>query len=114
MLIVEIDFNSEEAIYMQLRNQIIMGIANAQIQQGENLPSVRELALVISTNPNTVQKLVKGGTGMLFDPFAEVTFAVPKGFCGTLYGDFSGIIFLDPFGDPNRVAVIDPFGAVFG
>ncbi len=26
-MILEIDFNSDEAIYVQLRNQIIMGIA---------------------------------------------------------------------------------------
>lgn len=28
--LLEIDFNSEEAIYMQLRNQIILGIADIQ------------------------------------------------------------------------------------
>ena len=26
-MLIEIDFNSDEAIYIQLRNQIIMGIA---------------------------------------------------------------------------------------
>ena len=29
-MIIEIDFNSDEALYLQLRNQIIMGIATAQ------------------------------------------------------------------------------------
>lgn len=56
MLLIEIDFNSEEAIYMQLRNQIIMGIATSQIRQGENLPSVRELADHIGINMHTVNK----------------------------------------------------------
>lgn len=56
MLLIEIDFNSEEAIYMQLRNQIIMGIATSQIRQGENLPSVRELADNIGINMHTVNK----------------------------------------------------------
>ena len=28
-MIIEIDFNSDEALYMQLRNQIIMGIATS-------------------------------------------------------------------------------------
>ncbi len=55
-MIVTIDFNSNEAIYIQLRNQIIMGIANAQIHDGDNLPSVRELADNIGINMHTVNK----------------------------------------------------------
>ena len=43
-MILEIDFNSDEAIYVQLRNQIIMGIACAEFADGESLPSVRQLA----------------------------------------------------------------------
>ena len=56
MMIVEIDFNSEEAIYIQLRNQIIIGIATSTIQEGDNLPSVRELANDIGINMHTVNK----------------------------------------------------------
>ena len=33
-MIIEIDFNSDEALYMQLRNQIILGIATSQYQEG--------------------------------------------------------------------------------
>ncbi len=43
-MLIEIDSNSDEAIYIQLRNQIIMGIATSQIQEGDTLPSVRQLA----------------------------------------------------------------------
>ena len=39
-MILEIDFNSDEAIYVQLRNQIIMGIACEEFTDGESLPSV--------------------------------------------------------------------------
>ena len=53
---VEIDFNSDEAIYIQLRNQIIYSIATAKIQEGDNLPSVRELADYIGINMHTVNK----------------------------------------------------------
>lgn len=56
MMFVEIDFNSEEAIYIQLRNQIIIGIATSTIQEGDNLPSVRELANDIGINMHTVNK----------------------------------------------------------
>jgi DNA-binding transcriptional regulator YhcF (GntR family) len=53
---VQIDFNSDEAIYIQLRNQIIYGIATSQLQEGENLPSVRDLAEIIGINMHTVNK----------------------------------------------------------
>ena len=33
-MVIKIDFNSDEALYMQLRNQIIVGIATSQIQEG--------------------------------------------------------------------------------
>ena len=55
-MIVEIDFNSDEALYVQLQNQIIMGIATATIQEGESLPSVRQLADTVGINMHTVNK----------------------------------------------------------
>ena len=55
-VIVRIDFNSDEALYMQLYNQIIIGIANSDISEGENLPSVRDLAEDIGINMHTVNK----------------------------------------------------------
>lgn len=55
-MFIKIDFGSEEAIYMQLRNQIIMGIATAQIREGESLPSVRQMADTIGINMHTVNK----------------------------------------------------------
>lgn len=53
---VKIDFNSDQAIYIQLRDQIIYGIATSKIQEGDNLPSVRELADYIGINMHTVNK----------------------------------------------------------
>lgn len=55
-MLIEIDFNSDEALYIQLRNQIIIGIATADIQEGESLPSVRQLAETIGINMHTVNK----------------------------------------------------------
>lgn len=55
-MIIEIDFNSDEALYIQLRNQIIIGIATSRIQEGEALPSVRQLAENIGINMHTVNK----------------------------------------------------------
>jgi len=56
LIVVTIDFNSDEAFYIQLRNQIIFGIACAEIREGDNLPSVRELADDIGINMHTVNK----------------------------------------------------------
>ncbi len=53
---ITIDFNSDEAIYVQLCNQIIMQIATNEIKEGDNLPSVRELADTIGINMHTVNK----------------------------------------------------------
>ncbi len=55
-MIIEIDFNSEEALYLQLRNQIVLGIATAKFQEGDALPSVRQLAEEIGINMHTVNK----------------------------------------------------------
>ncbi len=55
-MLIRIDFGSEEALYMQLYHQIICGIANADLRQGDTLPSVRELAEDIGINMHTVNK----------------------------------------------------------
>ena len=53
---IEIDFNSQEAIYVQLRNQIVMLIAQNRLQDGDSLPSVRNLATKLGVNMHTVNK----------------------------------------------------------
>ena len=55
-MLIEIDFQSDEAIYMQLRNQIILGIATSLLQEGDTLPSVRQLADDVGINMHTVNK----------------------------------------------------------
>lgn len=56
IMIIEVDFDSDEAIYIQLCNQIIMGIATSVIREGDSLPSVRQLADTIGVNMHTVNK----------------------------------------------------------
>ena len=55
-MIIEIDYNSGEAIYTQLMNRIIQGIATNELQEGDSLPSVRALADTIGINMHTVNK----------------------------------------------------------
>ncbi len=55
-MVIKIDFNSDEAIYMQLCNQIVIGIATSRIREGDVLPSVRQMAEQIGINMHTVNK----------------------------------------------------------
>ena len=56
-MVIKIDFQSDEALYIQLRNQIILGIATSTLREGDVLPSVRQLAEDIGINMHTVNKV---------------------------------------------------------
>ncbi len=43
-------------IYMQIRDQIVMGISSGELKEGDRLPTVRALALEIGVNTMTVSK----------------------------------------------------------
>lgn len=55
-MIIEVDMNSSTPIYVQLRNQIVMGIGRGELKLGESLPTVRQLAQDIGVNTMTVNK----------------------------------------------------------
>ncbi len=55
-MLIEIDFESDEAIYRQLCRQIVTGIATRSLKEGDSLPSVRDLAGEIGINMHTVNK----------------------------------------------------------
>ncbi|MBO0410132.1 GntR family transcriptional regulator [Enterococcus hulanensis] len=55
-MILEIDPHSDEAIYLQLRKQIIIGIAQGELKPGEQLPTVRQFADELGVNTMTVSK----------------------------------------------------------
>ena len=55
-MLIHIDFESEEALYMQLRNQILLAIASSMLQEGDSLPPVRQMADDIGINMHTVNK----------------------------------------------------------
>ena len=55
-MVIKIDFQSDEALYIQLRNQIILGIATSTLREGDVLPSVRQLAEDIGINMHTGNK----------------------------------------------------------
>lgn len=55
-MLLNIDFDSETPIYVQIKNEVIKGIAQGSIIPGEILPPVRQLASDIGINMHTVNK----------------------------------------------------------
>lgn len=55
-MIIKIDELSDIPIYLQIRNQIVMGISGGELAAGEQLPTVRALALEMGINTMTVSK----------------------------------------------------------
>lgn len=55
-MILKFDFSSSEPLYMQLRNQIVVGIAEGKLLPGEKLPTIRVLAEESGINMMTVSK----------------------------------------------------------
>ena len=55
-MILKFDFSSDTPLYMQIRNQIVMGIASGKLAEGEQLPTVRSLADDSGINMMTVSK----------------------------------------------------------
>jgi GntR family transcriptional regulator len=69
-MLLQIDFQSDVPIYIQLKQQIIEGIAKGNLKEGESLPSVRQLAEDIGINLHTVNKaytLLKNDSFILMD-----------------------------------------------
>ena len=55
-MIIKINDMSDIPIYQQIRNQIIAGISEGKLEPGEQLPTVRGLAMEIGINSMTVSK----------------------------------------------------------
>ena len=55
-MILNFDFSSSVPLYMQLRNQVVIGIAEGKLVPGEKLPTIRALAEESGINMMTVSK----------------------------------------------------------
>ncbi len=49
------NFTSDRPVYIQISDRIIMSVLSGEYTAGEQIPSVRQLALEAAVNPNTVQ-----------------------------------------------------------
>ena len=55
-MIIKINEYSDVPIYLQIRNQIVMGISSGELAAGEQLPTVRALSMEIGIHTMTVSK----------------------------------------------------------
>ena len=55
-MLLKLDYASEVPIYQQIRNQIVLGIANGSLLPGDRLPTIRALAEEAGINMMTVSK----------------------------------------------------------
>ena len=56
---IKLDYKSGKSIHEQIQEGIKSLIMNSVLKEDEQLPSVRELSLALTVNPNTVQKAYK-------------------------------------------------------
>lgn len=56
MISFELDLKSGVPFHRQIVDQIRYGIASGRLLPGEQLPTVRELAVQLQVNPNTIRK----------------------------------------------------------
>lgn len=50
------EFNASKPIYLQLADRINRQIVSKELKAGERLPSVRDMGIKYSVNPNTIQR----------------------------------------------------------
>lgn len=55
-MLLRLDMASRTPIYMQIRNQVVLGIAAGELAPGEKLPTIRALAEQCGVNMMTVSK----------------------------------------------------------
>lgn len=56
-MLIEIDMHSSIPIYKQMKTAIVSGILSGELQEGDNLPSIRQLSSDLGINLHTVRKV---------------------------------------------------------
>ncbi len=53
---MQLDYRDSRPIYCQIMDDIRAQVSSGILQEGDRLPSVRELAASLAINPNTIQR----------------------------------------------------------
>lgn len=51
------EFDERLPIYQQIIDRFCRSVVRGEIEQGERIPSIRDMALALKVNPNTVQRV---------------------------------------------------------
>lgn len=91
-------FTSDKPVYLQIAERITKSVLSAEFRPGEQLPTVRQLAMHAAVNPNTVQRayqelendgiiIVRGTLGRFVTDNSETIERNRKKLAGKLVGE---------------------------
>ena len=78
---IQIDFGDHRPLYEQICDKIKELIISGLLEENDKIPSVRELAMSIAINPNTIQKAYKQleNEGYIYSVKARGSFVKGRG-----------------------------------
>lgn len=96
---IALDFADRRPIYEQIKDKLKELIISGVLSEHEKIPSVRELALKLAINPNTIQRAYKEleEEGFIYSQRAKGSFVAPIKkaqadiFISSLYKDFLAV-----------------------
>ena len=65
---IQLNYRDSRPIYEQVKDGLRQLIINGVLTEGSRLPSVRELAVSLTINPNTIQRARRGTGGVRGTP----------------------------------------------
>lgn len=119
MITFNLDSKSGVPIYRQIQDQVRYGISSGKLRPGEQLPTVRALAVDLSVNPNTVIKAytelervgvltTEQGSGTFVAPAPALSLSATdrKGKLKALCGEFLGQVSQYGFGPDDVIEAV--------
>ena len=77
---LHLDFGDHRPLYEQIKDKLKQLIISGVLKENEKIPSVRELAVSLAINPNTIQKSYKDleSEGYIYSQKAKGSFVCPQ------------------------------------
>ena len=77
---IQLDFGDHRPLHEQIRDKLKELIISGMLAENEKIPSVREMAVALAINPNTIQKAYKEleSEGYIFSLKAKGSFVSPR------------------------------------
>ena len=77
---ISVNFRDSRPIYVQIKEGVIRQIMSGTLRQDDRLPSVRELAVELAINPNTIQRAYREleAEGYIYVVAGKGTFISPQ------------------------------------